>query len=186
MTVTEKQIQEVEVHQTEARRLIEALKIAVPLSSEDDNVIGHWLRQAHDRRKDLIERKKLITTPQKQAMQAINDLFDPAIKAYEEVKDEAKKALQRGLEEKKTKNETIYKEAEEGSFANTDKLVPEEPPDTVIYMDRYEPELVNISLVPLGFVAVDWKKVRAHVRKYKDAVPIPGIKIVRKTKVRVK
>lgn len=126
-----------------------------------------------------------ITGPLNAALKNVRDLFRPAETAYAECERLLKLKISTAAKEIREANQRAMEETHARMAANDMRgasiaagaIVNTEAPKGITLQDRFVFRVVNAAVVPREFLMVDEKRVREHIAKHGDRMPIPGVVI---------
>ncbi len=142
----------------------------------------------------FIEQERVkITKPLNDSLRAINALFKGPKQEYEKAKSLFKARMADFIKRKEEAHQASLQAAQQASDMgdqNTFYMQAQAAHDAslphvgnVHTRDSWKFEVVNIQQVPLDFLMVDERKLRAFVNANKDSVSIPGVRVYKETQV---
>lgn len=151
------------------------------------------LTQIQTRIKEIEAERVKITKPLNQSLRAINALFKGPKGEYEKAKALFKARMQDFLKRKEEQRQQALEAAQQASDQgdqNAFYMQAQAAHDAatpfvgnVHTRDSWKFEVQDITKVPLDFLMVDERKLRAFVNANKDSVAIPGVRVYKDTQV---
>lgn len=163
------------------------MTVTSPKEAEEMGQVAKW---AHDHIKALTAKRDEILRPLKETEKRLRELFQPSIRAMEQVKAHAKDSIGHYLAAvEATNREAMRMAAEAARFGDSAGVVqaaalalPTAPPEAVRPIEAWEYQVTAPDLVPREFLAVDHAKLAAYCGKGNPA-PVPGVVFTKTIKV---
>ena len=158
---------------TEYTDMLTQLRAALVVNSQLQlDLAGELLKQIKGKMKELEAERKKITKPLLDAKKAVDNLFRPATDAAALVEEILKKAISGYIDgQRAAKVAALQAGDHEGALATIEP----ELPAGVSARTVWKWKLVDASLVPREYWAIDATRVQEHVNTFKGQSQIPGI-----------
>lgn len=163
--------------------------------SSDYLFAGELLKHVKHKKQELEDRRKTVTKPLNEALEAFRALYRPSIKQWEE----AEKLLKRKIEdwhlkEARRKEEAMKKIAEASSAQDYDSAyiasleLTDTPQVTGVTTTEHwvlDSEKVDLKLVPREFLMLDMDSVKSYIKAHGKDRPadLPGLPFKKAIKV---
>lgn len=191
MTDTTALTTETQQETTTATRVRDELRSLPVATTEQIAFASELLVDVKGRLKHLEERLAEITKPLNAALKSARDLFRPAMDAYSDAEVVLKQKIASAHEAIAAENRRAMLAAQEAlragdvrAAALATAVIAEKPEVAgVRTREAWTFRVIDASRVPREFLAVDEKKIRAHVAEHGDSRPIPGVSIEKTTQV---
>jgi hypothetical protein len=171
---------EVEVLTKQATELLSVLKNWKIETPEEEAQGAALLQEAHERHKELDAKRREAGAPALAAQREINDLFRPAINAWNDAKNRTKLLLTEAAARKEAANRAALEEAAKGNVDAMRQLVPTQAPHKgVAYRDKFHIKIIDEDAIPREYLCIDMSALKIAAREGKPAPP--GVQFVRVT-----
>jgi hypothetical protein len=170
----------VEVLTNQATELLGVLKDWKIETAEDEAQGAALLQEAHKQHKELDAKRKEAGAPALMAQREVNDLFRPAINAWNDAKNTTKRLLTEAAARKEAANRAALEEAAKGNVEAMQQLIPAQaPPAGVAYRDKFDIKIIDEDAIPREWLCIDWSALKIAAREGKPAPA--GVEFVRVT-----
>ncbi len=171
---------EVEVSTGQATELLGVLRTWKIETPEEEAQGAALLQEAHKQHKDLDDQRKEASKPALAAQREINNLFRPAINAWNEAKTLTKRLLTEAAARKEEANRAALAEVAKGHVEAMAQVAPAQaPPKGVAYRNEVEIKIIDENAIPREFLCIDWSALKIAAREGKPAPA--GVEFVRVT-----
>lgn len=166
----------------QAIQMIRNLPVHTP---QDIERVTPLLQHVKAEAKRVTAMKEELTKPLNAALKNLRDMFRPAESAYAECEQTLKRKISDAAMAIRKANEAAMAETHARMAANDMRgasiaagaIVNTEAPKGLSLQDRFVFRVVNAAAVPREFLVVDERRIRDHISKHGDKMPIPGVVI---------
>lgn len=156
----------------------------LPVYTADHIILaGDLLEHVNGERARLDARRTAITKPLLAAKYSIDDLFMPAIKVLDRIKEALQEKIETAALAIRAANLAAQEEAQRrlqqgdarGAALATQNFQPTQAPAGLSFREKWVYRVVDASLLPREYLTPDVKKIAARVKKLGNKANIPGV-----------
>lgn len=159
-------------------------------SDEDFELASDMLIEVKENIKSIEKRRKKVTQPMYQALEAFREMYRPTLRAYERAEKLLKKwtgeyALKKKQAEEEAMRQISQAEDFETALAISEKVETVPIRTGLSFSEEWSYELVDLSQVPEEYLMLNDRAVKNYIKSYKKEKPkdVPGLRFFRKSKV---
>lgn len=156
------------------------------ITSEDDMALANGLLlEAKNQAKAIDVERKSWTDPLNAQIKRLNAMYQPVIKLWGQVEGILKTKIADAVRAtQQAQDEALTMIAESGgevvgevlAVAHGQELV--EPPSNISIRQEWDVKIVDIDLIPIGYMQPNFELIQRVVRQSNGAVTIPGVEVI--------